>query len=187
MPPWGILGKCRDVIKWFADCIYLFITLIWKEGLEFWKGTFTLHRGSYGTREKSFLGERVHAKPLSEVTASCPSDAVMAICRGNENSNSFWLLLKTAPFVYLCCGGRSATLILVIFMAKNNPTQVFGVPKWWGRGGEGWEACGRSIPLNDFTELAISEAANRLSDQPHYGCCGFQALLSLWLSLPLRI
>lgn len=118
MPPWGILGKCRDVIKWFSDCIYLFITLIWKEGLEFWKGTFALHRGSYGAREKSFLGWRVHAKPLSGVTASCPSDAVMAICRGNENSNSFWLLPTTAPFVYLCCGGRSANLILVIFMAK---------------------------------------------------------------------
>ena len=125
MPPWGILGKCRDVIKWFADCIYLFITLIWKEGLKFWKGTFALHRGSYGTREKSFLGWRVHAKPLSRVTASCPSDAVMAICRGNENSNSFWLLLTTAPFVYLCCGGRSANLILVIFMAKKKSHSGF--------------------------------------------------------------
>lgn len=50
-------------------------------------------------------------------------------------------------------------------MAKKNPIHIFSVTKWWGRGGEGWEACGRSIHLNDFTELAISEAANRLSGQ----------------------
>lgn len=69
----------------------------------------------------------------------CPSDAVMAICRGNENSNSFWLLLKTAPFVYLCCGVRSATLILVIFMAKKKSHSGFWCAQVMreGRGGMG--------------------------------------------------
>lgn len=141
------------------------------------------------TREKSFLGEWVHAKPLSEVTASCPA-----------RLTRWWLfvgVMKTAILSDCCWRQPHLSTCAVEFgvqpwfwlfsWQKKNPTQVFGVPKWWGRGGEGWEACGRSIPLNDFTELAISEAANRLSDQPHYGCCGFQALLSLWLSLPLRI
>lgn len=82
-------------------------------------------KGDIHTSQRLLWNER---EIIPRMTGTCqatvwsycflPVWRVMAVCRGNENSNSFWLLLTTAPFVYLCCGGRSANLILVIFMAK---------------------------------------------------------------------